>query len=214
MSPRITLDPDTASKLGDFSTLVVAASPPHGIVSPSFGTVTTDVAMEDISQVLRDVPSTQPHHPLSQEPGELLGSFDPNSQVVLPTLRSQQAVPPRPWISSTVGPPFFACPGRDTRVLVPVRQPALVVEPTAPVAQTVMSSQPPVSQSSESASQEENPPLDTALSWVERVDWEEQEQMALATSPVTIPREDTQDGQGLLVTQPCPPMDPHFVRWT
>ena len=67
------------------------------------------VELEDISKLLREVPSTQPRHQRTSEsqeqPPELLGPKDAEVRVVLPTPLCQQP-PPHPWLQAEVLPIF------------------------------------------------------------------------------------------------------------
>ena len=86
------------------------------------------MATEDISELLREVPSTQPRRRRTSEsqeqPPELLGPKDAEVEVVLLTLLCQQP-PPRPWLQPEVlssfgesgGPCLVAPAHRPARIM-------------------------------------------------------------------------------------------------
>jgi len=104
--PQISLDSEEVElDAGDEPTSVEKDSLVDVNIPPSFQTVACSVALEDISELLREVPSTQPQRRRTSEsqeqPSELLGPKDAEVEVVLPTPLCQQP-PPCPWLQAEV----------------------------------------------------------------------------------------------------------------
>jgi len=95
--------------------------------------VACSTVLEDISKLLREVPSMQPWCRWiseSQElPPELLGPKDAEVEVVLPTQLCQQP-PPRPWLQAEVLPSFGESGGPC--LVTPAHQPAHIMGYRAP----------------------------------------------------------------------------------
>ena len=90
-APQISLNSEAVElDAGDKPTSVEEELLVNVTIPPSFQTVSCSVALEDISQLLLEVPSTQPRRCRTSEsqvqPPELLGSKDAEFEVVLPTL--------------------------------------------------------------------------------------------------------------------------------
>jgi len=110
------------------------------------------VVLEDISELLHEVPSMQPQRRRSSEsqeqPPELLGPKDAEVDVVLPTPLCQQP-PPRPWLQAEVLSSFGESGG--SCLVAPAHQPARIMgyrTPAAPSSCTLveMVQLPPVAQ--------------------------------------------------------------------
>jgi len=100
------------------------------------------MALEDISKLLREVPSMQPRLRRTSEsqrqPPELLGPKDAEVEVVLPTLLCQQP-PPCPWLQAEVLPSFGESGGPC--LVTPAHQPAHIMgyrTPSAPLPCTLV----------------------------------------------------------------------------
>jgi len=97
--------------------------------------VACSMALEDIFEVLCEVPSTQPRRRQTSEsqeqPPDLLGPKDAEVEVVLPTPLCQQA-PPRPWLQAEVLP-FFGESGGSCLV-TPAHQPTRIMGYRTPAA--------------------------------------------------------------------------------
>jgi len=104
--PQISLDSEKVElDAGDEPTSVEEDSFVDVTVPPLFQTVACSIVLEDISELLREVPSTQSRRRRTSEsqeqPPELLGSKDAEVEVLLPTPLCQQP-PPRPWLQAEV----------------------------------------------------------------------------------------------------------------
>jgi len=86
------------------------------------------VTLEDISELLHEVPSMQPRRRRTSEsqeqPSELLGPKDAEVEVVLLTPLCQQP-PPRPWLQAEVLPSFGESGGPC--LVAPAHQPARIM---------------------------------------------------------------------------------------
>jgi len=107
--PQISLDSEVKLDAGDEPTSVEEDSLVDVTILPSFQMVSCRVALKDISELLRAVPSTQPRRRRTSEsqeqPPELLRPKDAEIEVVLPTPLCQQPPPP-PWLQVEVLPSF------------------------------------------------------------------------------------------------------------
>jgi len=139
--PQISLDSEEVELgAGDEPTSVEEDLLVDVTVPPSFQTVACSVALEDISELLHQVPSMQPRRRRTsgsqEQPPELLRPKDAEVDVVLPTPLCQQP-PPRPWLQAEVllsfgesgGPCLVALAHQTARIMgiVPQRllRPAL-----------------------------------------------------------------------------------------
>jgi len=100
--PQISLDSEEVElDAGDEPTSVEEDSLVDVTVPPSFQMVACSVALEDISELLHEVPSTQPRcrrtSESQEQPAELLRPKDAEVEVVLPTPLCQQPLP-CPWL--------------------------------------------------------------------------------------------------------------------
>jgi len=110
-SPQITLDSEEGKLDASDEPTSVEDSLVDVTVPPPFQMVACNVAVEDISELLPEVPSTQPRRRRTSEsqeqPSELLGPKDAEVEVVLPTPLCQQP-PPRPWLQAEVCHPLVS----------------------------------------------------------------------------------------------------------
>jgi len=133
--PQINLDSEEVElDAGDEPTSVEDDSLVDITVPPSFQTVACSVALEDISDLLHEVPSTQPRRrrisESQEQPPELLRPKDAEVEVVLPTPLCQQP-PPRPWLQAEVllsfgesGGPCLVAPAHQLARIVGYHTPA------------------------------------------------------------------------------------------
>jgi len=128
-TPQISLDfEEVELDAGNEPTSVEEDSLVDVTIPPSFQMVACSVALEDISELLHEVPSTQPRGRRTSEsqeqPSELLGPKDAEVDVVLLTLLCKQP-PPRPWLQVEVLPSFGESGGPC--LVAPAHQPARIV---------------------------------------------------------------------------------------
>jgi len=147
--PQISLDSkEVELDDGDKPTSVEEDSLVDITVPPSFQTVACSVALEDISKLLLEVPSSQPRRRRTcesqEQPPELLGPKDAEVEVVLP--------PPCPWLQAEVLSSFGEFGGTNGPCLVaPAHQLARIMGYRTPAAPSPCTSvdmvqSPPVAQ--------------------------------------------------------------------
>jgi len=243
--PQISLDSEEVElDVGNEPTSVEEDSLVDVTVPPSFQTVACSVAPEDISELLHEVPSTQPRRRQTSEsqeqPPELLGPKDAEVEVVMLTPLCQQP-PPRPWLQAGVLPSFGesgTMPGH------PAHQPARIMgyryrtrAAPSPCTLVETAQSPPVAQyrvpmpplqasplaSSRPPILDIKEPLNSLL-WTGQFEQKEAEAAAQAAAPTDILLESSMDGRQHPLTSPstsvlhcgvgCVPRSVQYLSWT